>query len=106
MIDKDVVLTPTEDLVVEVLVARYRLGEVLWTFDSNVSKQVKSLEEKGIVNSMHGIVENTIRASFTDAGFAKYCSYNYQAPIGKDNPVVAEKLAEISQKAQKIQETM
>lgn len=106
MIDKDVVLTPTEDLVVEVLVARYRLGEVLWTFDSKVSKQIKSLEKKGIVNSMHGIVENSVRASFTDAGFAKYCSYDYHAPIGKDNPVVAEKLSEISRKAQKIQETI
>lgn len=106
MIDENVELTPTEDLVVEVLIARRRLGETLWTFDSKATRAIKSLEAKGIVNSMHGIVEKSIRASFTEAGFAKYCSYDYQAPIGFDNAVVAEELAKVSQEAQKVKENL
>lgn len=73
-------LTPTEDLLMDVLAARYRLGENLWTFDSRTRKAAESLEAKGLVNTMHGIVEKTYRASLTEAGKELFLSATYSAP--------------------------
>lgn len=61
-------LSPTRQLILELLMARWRLGENLWTFDSRLTPQIKYLEEKGWLTMMGGIVENTVRASLTDKG--------------------------------------
>lgn len=94
-------LTPTQDLIISVLVARVRLGESLWTFDSKVAKQLKQLEDAGIVDVMSGVVENTVRASFTNCGFAEYCSYDYIPPIVKniDDDELRNKFLKISETA-------
>lgn len=76
-------LTPTEDLLIELLVARHRLGENLWTFDSRHKKALESLETKGYVSVMHGVVENSIRAHLTDKGKDKFMSSTYVAPLIK-----------------------
>lgn len=73
-------LTPTEDLILEVLAARYRLGETIWTFDSRLTRQIDSLATKGLVSTMSGIVERTIRASLTDEGLREAVSPNYVPP--------------------------
>lgn len=65
-------LAPGERLVIEVLAARWRLDESLWTFDSDHSRWINSLADKGLVNPMHGIVEKTLRASLTEAGKRYY----------------------------------
>jgi len=74
-------LTPTEDLVMEVLAARYRLGERLWTFDSRCRPAIRRLAARGLANEIHGMVENTIRASLTDEGRAAYVTADYVPPI-------------------------
>lgn len=76
-------LTPTEDLVMEVLAARYRLGETFWTFDSRHKRAILGLESKGLARLMHGIVEKSVRASLTDAGRRKYLSPAYETPLGR-----------------------
>lgn len=70
--------TPTQSLIIEVLIARRRLGERLWTFDSNITKQLESLASAGWVDVMSGITENTVRASLTDRGLARWLSYPYE----------------------------
>lgn len=77
-------LTPTEDLVLEVLAARHRLGEHLWTFNSNVGGTITKLEEKGLVTQMHGITERTIRAGLTQAGEELVLEPTYSPPILRD----------------------
>jgi hypothetical protein len=49
---------PTQHLVMEVLAARYRLGEPFWPFPQNCSKAVDALAEKGLVRILkrHDIV--------------------------------------------------
>lgn len=73
-------LTPTEDLIMEVLIARHRLGETLWTFDARHSKTLNRLADRGLINPMHGIVEYTVRASLSDA-FIANLGTNYVPPV-------------------------
>lgn len=76
-------LTPTETLILEVLIARTRLGETLWTFDDNASsaRALGRLEARGLVHGMHGITERTFRASLTDTAKRQYMSRPYRAPM-------------------------
>lgn len=89
-IKPDVGLTPTENLILELLIARFRLGERLWTFDSNVRKQVVSLASKGYAHEMNGIVPQTVRARLSDEAIAMYVSFDYVPPIAKGNPELTE----------------
>lgn len=74
-------LPPTEDLFMEVLAARARLGERLWTFGNNTMKTAKSLEAKGFVDIMHGVTEKTFRASLTEAGREEVFGNGYVPPL-------------------------
>ena len=74
-------MTPTEDLCLEVLAARHRLGEIWWTFDTRHHAALKRLESRGLVSVMHGIIEKTIRARLTDAGRDETLSTSYVPPI-------------------------
>ncbi len=47
----EVKLTPAEDLLIEVLIARHRLGEPFWTFDYCQRPVLKRLEAKGLVTT-------------------------------------------------------
>lgn len=73
-------MTPTQELIMEVLTARYRLGERLWTFDSVHQKRMDMLEAEGLVVGMHGIVEGTIRASMTQKAIDHYVTSTYVVP--------------------------
>jgi hypothetical protein len=73
-------LKPKQELVMEVLTARYRLGEGFWTFRSRHGKTLRQLEELGLVQLMHGIVDDTVRASLTTKGEAMFVSRNYTPP--------------------------
>lgn len=73
-------LTPTEDLILGVLAARYRLGETLWTFTSKVERSVESLAARGMVVAMSGVTEKTCRAYLTDEGKAYVLSATYRPP--------------------------
>jgi len=74
-------LTPTEDLIMEVLAARYRAGENLWPFDSKLKRMLEHLGDLGLINVMSGNVEKTYRASLTQAGREYALSATYEMPI-------------------------
>lgn len=70
-------LSVKETLIVEVLIARHRLGEVVWTFDERVHEQLNSLSDKGLVNWKHGVIGGTCLAWLSDLGKAVYLSSPY-----------------------------
>jgi hypothetical protein len=61
-------LPPTQYLIMEVLAARARLGERIWTFPSRLRPALEALEDRALIGMMSGVVENTLRARLTDAG--------------------------------------
>src|SRR5688572_22703095 len=73
-------LTPTQDLILGVLAARYRCGEHLWTFESRHKKAIRELTEMGLVYEAGGVTEHTVRAALTDAGKAIYLLDTYNVP--------------------------
>jgi hypothetical protein len=73
-------LTPTQDLLLGVLAARYRCGELLWTFESRHKKTIRELAQLGLVMEASGVTENTVRAALTDAGRAIYLIDTYEIP--------------------------
>jgi hypothetical protein len=75
-------LPPTQQLILEVLAARYRLGEQVWTFPSVHGKALRALERAGLAQLQNGIVEHSIRARLTDASQAAVLSAGYQPPNG------------------------
>lgn len=59
-------LPPFQQIVMEVLIARWRLGEPEWPFRSDeqpLRAAILALEAKGLVTWKHGRVEHTIRVS-------------------------------------------
>jgi len=76
-------LTEKQTLVLEVLVARHRLGENLWTFEERTEKVLSQLEAKGLVIVMHGVVEDSVRARLTDKAKKKFLYDGYTPPILK-----------------------
>lgn len=73
-------LTPTEDLVLEVLAARHRLGELVWTFATRHRPAIRRLEARGLVAWKHGVVENTVIVQLTADGVAEAISPDYTPP--------------------------
>lgn len=63
---KQLDLTPTEELIIDVLVARFRLGETIWPFDLRNAAALRRLESRGLINRMGGNVENTERVWLTE----------------------------------------
>jgi len=98
--------TPTEDLVLEVLIARYRLGEHLWTFDSRLTATVERLAERGWVMSMHGITENTVRASLTDKSVAQWISFEYVPPVAQDSKKLRKIFKKMYKEAKQLKERL
>lgn len=76
-------VTPQQELALEVLAARYRLGEAIWTFRGRHAPVLRELEAKGLVFTMHGVVERTVRAGLTDGGREAVLSDTYAAPSGE-----------------------
>lgn len=63
-----------EGLIIDLLVARFRLGDRLWTFETSPSttRALNSLEKKGLVMLMHGVSERTARASLTEEALLRH----------------------------------
>lgn len=85
-------MTPTEDLVMEVLGARARLGESLWTFESRHRKTLEKLESAGYVTVIHGIISGTVRASLTDKGKELVLDDLYVSPLEEECAACKEAL--------------
>lgn len=64
----------------EVLTARYRLGERIWTFRSRHARTLKELEALGLVVLTHAVVENTMRAMLTKEGERLFLYDGYVPP--------------------------
>jgi hypothetical protein len=71
-------LPPTQYLVMEVLAARYRLGETLWPFPTTVAPALRVLNDAGLIELMDGNIAHTVRASLTDEGIRASVSANVQ----------------------------
>jgi hypothetical protein len=76
-------LAPTEELILEVLIARHRLGHSLWTFTGNstVIRYLDKLARKGFIIYQHGITQNTFRAELSPEGRKYLMSNDYTPPI-------------------------
>lgn len=73
--------TPTQALILEVLTARYRLGNTSWSLESKVNKSLMGLQEKGFVDFKSASVENASLVWLTDAGVALMFSNKYRSPV-------------------------
>lgn len=76
-------LPPTEYLILDVLGARWRTGETLWTFPARLMPAVRRLAERGLVNWKSGVVEHTIQVWLTDAGGDGVLDDAYLPPAGR-----------------------
>lgn len=70
----------TQELIMEVLAARYRLGENLWPFPTKVKRSLDALESLGLIGHKSGVVERTRNAWLTDLGKASVLSPTYTTP--------------------------
>lgn len=77
-------LPPTQYLLLEVLAARHRLGEKVWTLPSRTRGTASRLEVTGLVATKDGPVEHTYLAWLTDRGREAVLSDSYVAPIVRD----------------------
>lgn len=60
-------LTAPQELMVDLLVARHRLGEPFWPVSTKLTRTYHELKEKGYVSILNGHVEGTVRLMLTDA---------------------------------------
>ena len=76
--------TPTEELILDTLVARARLGENVWPFSTKFQRQCERLQQEGLVTVAHGNVEKTVRVALTAHGRREYLeTVHYQSPLEK-----------------------
>lgn len=73
-------LPPTRYLILEVLAARHRLGEQLWTFPANIRPALGALADAGLVGWKGGITHGTVRAWLTDTGRTAVLDGSYTPP--------------------------
>lgn len=74
-------LTPIQELIMNQLAARHRLGHTMWPFSTKISKHLRALEGLGLINTKSGVVQGTMEAWFTNLGKSHYLSPTYVAPI-------------------------
>lgn len=60
-------LTAPQDLMMDLLVARTRLGEPFWPVSTKLTRTYHELSAKGYVTILSGHVEGTVRLMLTDA---------------------------------------
>lgn len=75
-------LTPTQDLIMEVLAARARLGEPFWTFSTVLSPMARALCDLGLV-TIDSAVTGDMRLRLTQEGREEYLSTSYSPPGGE-----------------------
>lgn len=73
-------LPPTQYLLLEVLAARYRVGETYWAFPDRVRPAANKLEADGLIWLRSGPAPDCFEARFTDAGRAACLSHPYVSP--------------------------
>lgn len=91
-------LPPTQYLVMQVLAARHRTGEMLWTFPARLRPALDSLTARGLVATKGGVTEGTVRAWLTDAGMDAAAPAGYSAPVTQmaaERDAMVDRLAQV-----------
>lgn len=73
-------LPPVQDLILEVLAARYRCGESYWTFPSRLKPHLRKLADAGLVTWEPTSAPKLVRVFLTDKGQDGALSVFYQLP--------------------------
>jgi hypothetical protein len=73
-------MPPTQILVLEVLAARYRCGEKIWTFPTSLNRALLALQSAGLVHMFGGAAPKTVRARLTDKGLTEVLDLTYTPP--------------------------
>lgn len=60
----------TEELILDVLISRHKLGESLWPFDKCHLSALGTLEKRGLICTQPGVVRGTTRASLSNHALA------------------------------------
>lgn len=94
MTDLDVdKLPPTQQLVLDVLAARYRLGEPFWPVTNWAAPAVAALKRVGLVENMGSAGHGGTRVQLTAAGRERLLHADYRSPveIARTRAIYAEK---------------
>lgn len=90
-------LTPTEALIMELLQARYRLGENSWSFMNCHMKALNRLEERGFIQHKSAVVAGARLVWLTDLGYERLFLGKYNDQL--DSKKVRERQKELKKKA-------
>lgn len=75
-------LTASQDQMLDLLVARTRLGEPFWPISNELRRTANILEDKGYITILHGHVDGTFRAMLTPGAKKKFIEdSSYVPPI-------------------------
>lgn len=91
--------TPVEDLILDTLAARFRLGEMAWTFDARLTPTLEALAARGLVDVVGVPVGSAVRARLTVAGRAATMDETYVCANDRpdiDNPAEADDLDDLT----------
>jgi len=73
-------LTPTQDLILEVLAARHRLGEPHWPFERRLKPALDALTNRGLISYESDVMPGLYRARLTHQGRSEALSATYVSP--------------------------
>lgn len=76
-------LPPTQHLLLDLLAARARLGEAVWTVPNTCQKAIDALADRGLVADKSAPVEGARLVWLTDAGRAEALSDDYVPPVDR-----------------------
>ena len=82
-------LPPVQQMILDVLGARFRLGENCWTFSTRLGPALSKLEGHGLIGYKSGVTEKTYLASgLTDIGRDEVLMEDYpSATVAKKNVI-------------------
>lgn len=95
MPDPELDLPPTQSLVLEVLAARYRLGEGAWTFSTRHRPALEGLAARGLLGWKHGVIERSCLAWLTAEGRSATLSAAYKAPYAFKREALVDALTRL-----------
>jgi hypothetical protein len=85
-------LPPMQQMMLDVLAARYRTGERLWTFPARpaYTRTAHSLGRLGLVGAKSGVAPKTIQVWLTDAGKAAVLTPGWVNPADEPRRIVVD----------------
>lgn len=78
-------LTAAQDQMMDLLVARHRLGEPFWPIDNALRRTANELEGKGLITIIDGNVQGTFRAALSATARRMYMDKaTYTSPLERE----------------------